>query len=95
VGLSGDTEFPHLHFSVRRGDAVVDPFAPGASEGCQAAGEPLWTPAVAAQMPYRAGTVLNTGFAPAVAGMAEIEDRTAPAPTLASPPRVHVALARE
>ena len=27
VGLSGLTEFPHLHLSVRRGDAVVDPVA--------------------------------------------------------------------
>ncbi|PRY92617.1 peptidase M23-like protein [Hasllibacter halocynthiae] len=26
VGLSGLTEFPHLHFTVREGDAPVDPF---------------------------------------------------------------------
>jgi murein DD-endopeptidase MepM/ murein hydrolase activator NlpD len=85
VGLSGDTEFPHLHFSVRHGAAVVDPFAPSSGDGCRAQGEPLWTPAVAAQMPYRAGAVLNTGFATGVASMAEIEDRAPPAPTLAAP----------
>ena len=85
VGLSGDTEFPHLHFSVRHGDAVVDPFAPASGEGCAAAGEPLWTPAAAALMPYRAGVVLNAGFATALASMAEIEDRAPPAPTVASP----------
>ncbi len=85
VGLSGDTEFPHLHFSVRHGDAVVDPFAPASGAGCQARDEPLWSPAAAAQMPYEAGAVLNTGFAAAVAGMAEIEDRSASAPTIASP----------
>src|SRR5262245_17608090 len=27
VGLSGKTEFPHLHLTVRRGGKVVDPFA--------------------------------------------------------------------
>jgi hypothetical protein len=85
VGLSGDTEFPHLHFSVRHGDAVVDPFASASVEGCAVAAEPLWSPAVAAQMPYRRGTVLNTGFAAAVASMAEIEDRTVIAPTLSAP----------
>ena len=26
VGLSGMTEFPHLHFEVAKGGAVVDPF---------------------------------------------------------------------
>src|SRR5918995_6214456 len=26
VGLSGDTSFPHLHFDVRLGERVVDPF---------------------------------------------------------------------
>src|SRR5258706_5949203 len=85
VGLSGDTEFPHLHFSVRHGDAAVDPFASASTEGCAEPGEPLWTPAVAAQMPYRRGTVLNTGFATAVASMAEIENRSAAAPTVSAP----------
>jgi murein DD-endopeptidase MepM/ murein hydrolase activator NlpD len=28
VGLSGKTEFPHLHLTVRHGAQVVDPFAP-------------------------------------------------------------------
>ena len=26
VGLSGETSFPHLHFDVRHGDQVIDPF---------------------------------------------------------------------
>ncbi|MGY3145616.1 hypothetical protein ACVWYQ_002615 [Bradyrhizobium sp. USDA 3397] len=29
VGLSGNTELPHLHFTVRQSRAVVDPFAEG------------------------------------------------------------------
>jgi hypothetical protein len=92
VGLSGDTEFPHLHFSVRHGDAVVDPFAPAAVGGCAAGDEPLWTPAAAARMPYKAGLVLNAGFAAAPVTMAQIEARAAPAATAASP--VLVAYAR-
>ena len=87
VGLSGDTEFPHLHFSVRHADKVVDPFASASAVGCAAADEggPLWIPAVAAQMPYRRGVVLNTGFSSAPVSMAAIEDRTAPAPSVAAP----------
>lgn len=85
VGLSGDTEFPHLHFSVRHANAVVDPFASSAATGCAAGRGSLWTPAVADQMPYRHGVVLNAGFATAVAGNAAIEDRTAAAPTAAAP----------
>ena len=33
VGLSGKTEFPHVHLTVRLNGEVVDPFASGASEG--------------------------------------------------------------
>lgn len=45
VGLSGRTQFPHVHMSVRQGDTVVDPFAAGG--GCGAPGRSLWaeTPA--------------------------------------------------
>jgi Peptidase family M23 len=32
VGLSGDTEFFHLHFTVRHREKIVDPFAYGAPE---------------------------------------------------------------
>ena len=92
VGLSGDTEFPHLHFSVRHGDAVVDPFAPVAAQGCTAGGEPLWTAAAAAKMAYKAGLVLNAGFAAAPVTMAQIEERAAPAASATSP--VLVAYAR-
>ncbi|MCA0920580.1 M23 family metallopeptidase [Pseudooceanicola nanhaiensis] len=45
VGLSGRTQFPHVHMSVRRGDEVIDPFAVGG--GCGTPGRSLWaeTPA--------------------------------------------------
>ena len=34
VGLSGKSEFPHLHLTVRHGGTVVDPFAPNPAAGC-------------------------------------------------------------
>lgn len=61
VGLSGATEFAHLHFGVQHGGQVVDPFAPDMTAACGAQAG-LWTPAAAAKMAYRAGAVLNAGF---------------------------------
>jgi hypothetical protein len=92
VGLSGDTEFPHLHFSVRHNNQVVDPFAPAAPGGCAPDASSLWTPAVAASMPYRRGVVLNTGFSSALTDGSAIEARSVPPMTLAAP--IFVAYAR-
>jgi murein DD-endopeptidase MepM/ murein hydrolase activator NlpD len=72
VGLSGDTSFPHLHFDVRQGDQVVDPFVgPGGADDCGAAVSPLWSAEVAAQLVYRPVTLTNAGIAP---NMPEVED---------------------
>ncbi len=73
VGLSGKTEFPHLHFTVRRDGKTIDPFAFGAStDGCSA-GRSLWDPAVVAAFRYRAGFVFEAGFAAAPVNLADIE----------------------
>ena len=85
VGLSGDTEFPHLHFSVRHANQVVDPFAPAAATGCEPEAASLWTAAAASQMAYKRGVVLNTGFSVAPVDNAAIENRTASLPVVASP----------
>jgi hypothetical protein len=43
IGLSGNTQFPHLEFIVRKDGVVVDPFSGReAGGGCDAAGAPLW-----------------------------------------------------
>jgi hypothetical protein len=64
IGLSGKTEFPHLHLSVRLNGKVVDPFtglaAPG---GCEAKGTPLWRDDVSGAVAYLPSTVLVAGFA--------------------------------
>jgi murein DD-endopeptidase MepM/ murein hydrolase activator NlpD len=69
IGLSGNTEFTHAHFEVRRGGAPVDPYT-GATmgQGCEASGTPLWTDAAQASLPYREYAVFDAGFA---AGKAE------------------------
>lgn len=85
VGLSGDTEFPHLHFSVRHGDAVVDPFASGPVTGCGEAAIPLWTSAVAARVPYRRGVVLGAGFSTRIVTWDEVDERSTPVAGIASP----------
>ena len=62
VGLSGLTEYPHLHFTVRHQGKVADPFAHQASAGSCGTGQPLWEPALHEQLTYKPRTVLNSGF---------------------------------
>ena len=59
VGLSGRTEFPHLHFSVLRDGAPVDPFDADASPACDE-GRALWRDAP----PYVPTGVIAAGLAP-------------------------------
>lgn len=74
VGLSGLTEYPHLHFTVRQGNAVIDPFAPDpGTGGACGSGSGLWTTAAAAQLRYKPRAVLNTGFAAGPTSMEAIE----------------------
>lgn len=74
VGLSGNTEYPHLHLTVRQGQSLVDPFAFGAAEGACNAGRSLWRPDLRQALAYKARAVLNTGFAAEALSMAAIEE---------------------
>ncbi|RFP90135.1 M23 family peptidase [Rhodobacteraceae bacterium 63075] len=69
IGLSGRTEFAHLHFAVRRNGKVVDPFDPFDMARCAAAEATLWqeTP------PYTPGGILSAGFSTRVRGFGEIK----------------------
>ena len=59
VGLSGRTEFPHLHVTVRRDGAVVDPFDPDDSLICGGPTAPaLWATPPA----YQPGGIIAAGF---------------------------------
>lgn len=73
VGLSGNTEFPHLHFTVRHDGIVVDPFAEGAAKGECSGGRSLWQPALDSASSYRPTEIINVGFADRAVTMDEIE----------------------
>ena len=86
VGLSGDTEFPHLHFTVRHAGVVVDPFAPepgAAPQACKAQPS-LWTAEAARQLAYKSGEILNAGWADRPVADADIDGGGLAAPSKAS-----------
>ena len=60
IGLSGATEYPHVHFEIRRGRRPIDPFdgAPMGAACGTAAPHPLW----ARPMAYSGAGVINIGF---------------------------------
>lgn len=63
IGLSGATEFPHVHFEVRRLGRVLDPFT-GQSAGtaCGGARQALWNQSTAAAFRYQPTAILAAGF---------------------------------
>lgn len=74
VGLSGLTEYPHLHFTVRQDGKVIDPFSFGAPAGSCGEGGSLWAEAVADQLRYKPTVVLNFGFTDAPPSLDLVEE---------------------
>lgn len=74
VGLSGETEVPHLHLTVRYNGQVVDPFAYGQPEGACGGGKSLWAERIQESIQYRDREIINYGFAGTVATMETIEN---------------------
>jgi hypothetical protein len=62
IGLSGKTQFPHVHLSVRKDGNVVDPFDTGDLNTCQSEAPNLW----AEDIDYVPGAVVHAGFAAGV-----------------------------
>lgn len=64
VGLSGDTEFPHVHFEVRVHGKPVSPFTGKVMEsgGSTAGAKPLWSANALRGLPYIATGGLDAGF---------------------------------
>ena len=72
VGLSGQTEFPHLHFSVGHNGIMVDPFAVGEKDACEVS-HPLWSAAAEDALAYHSPSVINFGFADEPLSVSDVE----------------------
>jgi hypothetical protein len=72
IGLSGRTEFPHVHFTVRHRGTVIDPFTGRSqSAGCGVKGASLWRdPSVT----YEDVALYHAGFAEAVPQVEAVRD---------------------
>jgi murein DD-endopeptidase MepM/ murein hydrolase activator NlpD len=73
IGLSGLTEYPHLHFTVRRSGTIIDPFAPDSAPGACGSTDSLWEESLGAVLAYKSGAILNRGFAEGPVTMEAIE----------------------
>ena len=65
VGMSGDTEYPHMHFTVRHDGKAIDPFGGVAGAACGKPGPAVWSAAAAAKLAYTPTALVTAGFAPA------------------------------
>lgn len=76
VGLSGNTEFPHLHLTLRRDGQEVDPWAPEMGETCGPVIEDLWQ----GDLTAAPGGIITAGLATAIPEYATIKQGNVPAP---------------
>ncbi len=79
VGLSGKTEFPHLHISLRHKGQIVDPFEPSGQAACGIQGPGLW---VSDSINYVAGGLVGLGFSDHVPDFDSIKAGSAHSPNL-------------
>ncbi|KMW56088.1 Peptidase, M23/M37 family [Candidatus Rhodobacter oscarellae] len=85
VGLSGRTEFPHLHLTMRRDGETIDPFQPNGETACGDSAHALWADGT----DYETAGFISAGFFDAVpaygavqAGSAEMRELPADAQAL-------------
>lgn len=83
VGLSGETEYPHLHFAVRHRGEPVDPFTGTRAPASCGAGpsRPLWDEATRAALGYARGAVVRFVITTAPMRPPLIDDAPPPART--------------
>ena len=87
VGLSGNTEYPHLHLTVRHMGVTIDPFAPAPGAACHpatGAAASLWDGPTGQRLAYQDGAVLNAGFAAGPVAPQAVEAGGVPRPTAQS-----------
>lgn len=61
IGLSGLTEFPHLHISFQQGNQFFDPFT-GLERYTKGPKNPLWNPATLQELIYKPLVIYNVGI---------------------------------
>ncbi|PIB24662.1 hypothetical protein BFP76_05625 [Amylibacter kogurei] len=75
VGASGNTQFPHLHITMRKARRVIDPFFIDENESC--AFDPdntLWNDDFLDQFNPQITQIFATGFAPNVVEIKDVQD---------------------
>lgn len=97
VGFSGNAQFAHVHLSVRKDGAIVDPFlGEAAISGVCRGGDneqasSLWSAEVRERLAYRDGEIIQTGFASGPVSPGDAERGGVPSPAADSPALVFYA----
>lgn len=73
VGLSGDTQFPHLHISVRKDGAEIDPFDTDGAQVCDDTHPILWADPIATPE----GGIINVGISEGIPEFDAVKNGTA------------------
>lgn len=75
VGLSGQTQFPHLHLSVRHKGTKIDPFENpnDKSQSCMPPQNNMWAAEQRAELAYNPTQIINLGFAGRTLKQADID----------------------
>lgn len=84
IGMSGSTEFPHVHMTLRHGDEVVDPFDTVDGRCGDEPREALW----AEPMPYVATGIISAGVLDRLPEYDEVQAGLGPHPGHAGAPLV-------
>jgi hypothetical protein len=76
VGLSGKTQFPHLHITVRKDNKVIDPFDPEyIPQRCSAINsDTLWSAKSGLQAAQQPTQIFDIGFGNSATTLPELED---------------------
>jgi hypothetical protein len=62
VGYSGMTEFPHVHFEIRKAKTPIDPFDAEITEACDSDTKPLWAADALEKATYGSRSLLSLSF---------------------------------
>lgn len=73
IGMSGLTEFPHLHISVQQGNQFFDPFT-GLERYSKGYKNPLWNPSVLQQLSYKPHVIYNIGVSNEIPSLLNIRN---------------------